>query len=156
MKDLITFINEKLLINKNYNAVSTNDEFYEFAKSIMNDISSRKAWKQADNINQIRKIITSSSYRESIDEKINNIIREDDYIFYFVCKSAYRRNQWKSMLDWINEHENDMVFLANDTFGNGTYEVRVFETSECVIGLFGNIVSTNPNDGCRIILYAYK
>ena len=148
-------VDEKLVINKDYNIFSINDEFYEFAKSMMDEIPG-KAWKHADNISQIREIRIADSYKESIDEKINNIVKEDNCIFYFICKSDYRRDQWENMLDWINEHEDDMEFLANYTLGNGIYEVRVFETSERIIGLFGNTVSTSPYDGCRIILYAYK
>ena len=158
MKNLSNYIQEKLVINKNFKGINNNanDEFYELVKSMMNEISSGHAWKYADNISQILEIKTTDQYKESIDEKINDIIRKDNCIFYFICMSTYRRNEWKSWLDWINEHEDDMTFLANDTLGNGIYEVRVFETSERVIGLFGNTVSTSPNDGCRIILYAYK
>ena len=167
MKTLEKYLNEKLIINKNFKSADINDinnSIYDVFKKDFQWLSYNNLWytiKDADDI-------SVSSFNSSIRKKLNDAIKpcisndRSIYIHYVWLKNV--KNIFYNMLDLLNKKHNDIEFLCDDTetifTNNGTSKckviIKVFETDEHVIGIVGPYNKSDSTSSNTLIIFAHK
>ena len=163
MKTLIQYIDEKLLVNKNYKSPGINNTIYDAFKKDFQWLSYNNLWytiKDADDI-------SISSFNSSIRKKLNDAIKsripndKNIYIHYVWLKHA--KNMFYEILDLLNKKHDDIDFLCDDTetiYTNSMSKckviIKVFETDEHVIGIVGPENKLDSTSSNTLIIFAYK
>lgn len=163
MKSLTQYIEEKLIVNKNYKSADINNSIYNVFKKDFQWLTHNNMWytiKDADDI-------SISSFNSSIRKKLNNAIKpcipNDRNIFiHYVCL-VRDINMFYDMLDLLNKKHDDIEFLCDDTetiFTNSMSKckviVKVFETDEHIIGIVGPENKSDSTASNTLIIFAYK
>lgn len=155
MISLSQYLNEKLIINKEFSGVNYNDMFYDKFEGDIVDLSTDGKFKTTDAVNKIHAINIPSSYKSYIGNEIRKYIPKNHSIFYSVIVDSQQENIYKKMIKYINDNCDSMSFIINKSFYSGDYTALIFETSDYIIGLIGSrkfplsIVDS-------VILFSYK
>ena len=146
MKRLTTYLDEKLLINKNFKDVNANNEFYnEFSNILSSD--SDIGWFTRDDIKGIIPMII-----EIEDKKAVNKIKEffdTAGIKYTRSVTQYFKKEYTlyyNILKFIADNKDNMEFFyINEHAYGGEYLIYLFETGKIKVAVWGNkkIVSGN-------------
>lgn len=138
MKSLNTYLNERLIINKNYKGGKANLEFYN---KFSNFLSSKSdlGWFEMndikDNIPE-RILIKDKTASNKIKEFFNNddikyIIGVTDH-YEEICELYYE------MLKFIDDNKDDMEFFyINESPNSKEYLTYLFEAVDIKVGIWG-------------------
>ena len=146
MKNLSSYLTEKLLLNKNFKDVNANDEFYNKFRKVLSS-KSKFGWFE------IHGIANSIPMKLSIEDKtapnkikeffnIDNIIYTRAVIENFKkeCKLYY------DILKFIDDNKDAMEFFyMNEHTKSGDYLIYLFEARKIKVAVWGNkeIVGNN-------------
>ena len=147
MKNLSSYLTEKLIINKNFKSGIANDEFYNKFCNFLSSNSNIRWFKIYDIRDSItRKIsIEDKTALNKIEEFFNiedGVIYKRDIIPYFKkpCELYY------DMLKFIDDNKDAIEFFyMNDQTKNGDYLIYLFEAGNIKVCVWGykKIVDTN-------------
>ena len=138
MKSLNTYLNERLIINKNYKGGKANLEFYN---KFSNFLSSKSDLGWFD-IYHIKDVIPERILIE--DKTASNKIREffsDNYIKYILGVSDPYENRcelYYDILKFIDNNKDDMEFIyINEPTNSREYLTYLFEAGQIKVGIWG-------------------
>ena len=146
MKSLSKYLNERLIINKNFKAINANDKFYNEFNNILSADSDINYFK----INDIKDIIPHKVPVE--DKNAVNKIKEffnDNNIKYSRFVTDYFKKEcelYYNILKFIDDNKDDMKFFyMNDQTKNRDYLIYLFEAGDIKVCVWGykKIVDTN-------------
>lgn len=147
MKSLNTYLNEKLIINKNFKSGIANDEFYNKFCNFLSSNSNIRWFKIYDIRDSItRKIsIEDKTALNKIEEFFNiedGVIYKRDITPYFKkpCELYY------DMLKFIDDNKDAIEFFyMNEHTKSEDYLIYLFESEKIKVALWGNkeIVGNN-------------
>ena len=138
MKSLKTYLNERLIINKNFKGGIANDEFYN---KFCNFLSSRSelGWFEMndikDNIPE-RILIEDKTASNKIKEFFNN----DDIKYIIGVTDHYeeRCELYYDILKFIDDNKDDMEFFyINEPTNSREYLTYLFEAGQIKVGIWG-------------------
>lgn len=138
MKSLNTYLNERLIINKNYKGGKANIEFYN---KFRNFLSSRSelGWFEMndikDNIPE-RILIEDKTASNKIKEFFNN----DDIKYIIGVTDHYeeRCELYYDILKFIDDNKDDMEFFyINESPNRKEYLIYLFESCDIKVGIWG-------------------
>ena len=140
MKSLNTYLNEKLIINKNFKSGIANDEFYNKFCNFLSSNSNIRWFKIYDIRDSItRKIsIEDKTALNKIEEFFNiedGVIYKRDIIPYFknTCELYY------DMLKFIDDNKDAMEFFyMNEHTKSGDYLIYLFEAEKIKVAVWGH------------------
>ena len=133
MKSLVRHINEKLIVNKNFKGINTNDEFYNEFQEELNE-GSYLIWDVASELKNVipigisekeKKVITNAfdTKKKILYTRINN------------TSNNYTVHIYKKMMEFINS--NDIEFIYNNYDDYKMYVTYIFKAGKrllCIVG----------------------
>ena len=139
MKSLNTYLNEKLIINKNFKDVNANDEFYNKFRKVLSS-KSKFGWFE------IRGIANSIPMKLSIEDKTaSNKIKEffniDNIIYTRAVMENFKKEceLYYDILKFIDDNKDDMEFFyMNEHTKSGEYLIYLFEARKIKVAVWGN------------------
>ena len=138
MKSLNTYLNERLIINKNYKGGKANLEFYN---KFSNFLSSKSDLGWFD-IYHIKDVIPTGI--SGVNKTASNKIREffsDNYIKYILGVSDPYENRcelYYDILKFIDNNKDDMEFIyINEPTNSREYLTYLFEAGQIRVGIWG-------------------
>lgn len=145
MKSLNTYLNEKLLINKNFK-VNVNDKFYEKFKDVLKTNSDIGWWKTGS-INAVIPMKLSIEDKNAVNN-VKEFFNTDDFVYSRSVSKDFEKeiNLYYDILKFIaNNKDNIEFFYINEKMNDGDYLIYLFETGKIKVAVWGheNIVSTN-------------
>ena len=140
MKNLSSYLTEKLIINKNFKSGIANDEFYNKFCNFLSSNSNIRWFKIYDIRDSItRKIsIEDKTALNKIEEFFNiedGVIYKRDIIPYFKkpCELYY------DMLKFIDDNKDAIEFFyMNEHTKSGEYLIYLFEARKIKVAVWGN------------------
>ena len=146
MKNLSSYLTEKLLLNKNFKDVNANDEFYNKFRKVLSS-KSKFGWFE------IHGIANSIPMKLSIEDKTApNKIKEFFNIDNIIYTRAVMKNFKKEcelyydILKFIDDNKDAMEFFyMNEHTKSGDYLIYLFEAVKIKVAVWGNkeIVGNN-------------
>ena len=139
MKNLSSYLTEKLLINKNFKDVNANDEFYNKFRKLLSS-KSKFGWFE------IRGIANSIPMKLSIEDKTaSNKIKEffniDNIIYTRAVMENFKKEceLYYDILKFIDDNKDDMEFFyMNEHTKSGEYLIYLFEARKIKVAVWGN------------------
>ena len=139
MKNLSSYLTEKLLINKNFKDVNANDEFYNKFRKVLSS-KSKFGWFE------IRGIANSIPMKLSIEDKTaSNKIKEffniDNIIYTRAVMENFKKEceLYYDILKFIDDNKDDMEFFyMNEHTKSGEYLIYLFEARKIKVAVWGN------------------
>lgn len=157
MKNLRSYLTEKLLINKNFECVNANNEFYEKFKDELK-VNSEILWFKVEHVENIipTKIsIGDKNSSNEIKEFFN--IKEIKYVrsvaknFKKTCKLYY------DILKFIDDNKDEMEFFyMNEKMNGGDYAdylIYLFEAGKIKVAVWGDAKIEDDNRGTIVFQY---
>ena len=146
MKNLSSYLNEKLIINKNFKDVNANNKFYNKFRKVLSS-KSKFGWFE------IRGIANSIPMKLSIEDKTaSNKIKEffniDNIIYTRAVIENFKKEceLYYDILKFINDNKDGMEFFyINEHTKSGDYLIYLFEAGKIKVAVWGNkeIVGNN-------------
>ena len=146
MKNLSSYLTEKLLVNKNFEYVNANNEFYNKFRKVLSS-KSKFGWFE------IRGIANSIPMKLSIEDKTaSNKIKEffsvDDIIYTRAVIENFKKEceLYYDILKFIDDNKDAMEFFyMNEHTKSGDYLIYLFEARKIKVAVWGNkeIVGNN-------------
>ena len=137
-KPSLISLNERLIINNNFNGINANDAFYNKFSSILSADSDINYFK----IHDIRGIIPQKVSIE--DKNAVNKIKEffnDNSIKYSIFVTDYFKKEYElyyNILKFVDDNKDDMkLFYMNDKTKNGDYLIYLFEAGDIKVCVWG-------------------
>ena len=154
MKSLNTYLNEKLLVNKNFKGVNANDAFYNDFGSILSADSDINWFKTYD-IKDLLSIKIAIEDENAIDK-----LKE----FFNIGKVKYSRSAtedfpkertlYYDILKFIADNKDDMKFFyINEQTTNGEYFIYLFETGKIKVAVWGHEKIVGTRRGTIVFQY---
>ena len=139
MKNLRSYLTEKLIINKNFKDVNANDEFYNKFRKVLSS-KSKFGWFE------IRGIANSIPMKLSIEDKTaSNKIKEffniDNIIYTRAVMENFKKEceLYYDILKFIDDNKDDMEFFyMNEHTKSGEYLIYLFEARKIKVAVWGN------------------
>ena len=139
MKNLSSYLTEKLLINKDFKDVNANDEFYNKFRKVLSS-KSKFGWFE------IRGIANSIPMKLSIEDKTaSNKIKEffniDNIIYTRAVMENFKKEceLYYDILKFIDDNKDDMEFFyMNEHTKSGEYLIYLFEARKIKVAVWGN------------------
>jgi len=156
----IESIDEKLVINKNYNVTDYNAEFYTTFKKDFEELTNNLWFRQYKHVTDI----TSPNIYPTLQVQIYNDFEEvvshkKGYHIWNVTFSGHNIDRklymWLKMMKWIFEHENEMTFKISEDFDNDCHFIREFETDKWIMCFVGPERVTNMSENGNLF-FAWK
>ena len=149
MKNLSSYLTEKLLINKNFKDVNANDEFYNKFRKVLSS-KSKFGWFE------IRGIANSIPMKLSIEDKTaSNKIKEffniDNIIYTRAVLENFKKEceLYYDILKFIDDNKDSLEFFyINEKMNGGDYVdylIYLFDAGKIKVAVWGdaNIVENN-------------
>ena len=146
MKNLSSYLTEKLLVNKNFKDVNANNEFYNKFRKVLSS-KSKFGWFE------IRGIANSIPMKLTIEDKTaSNKIKEffniDDIIYTRAVIENFKKEceLYYDILKFIDDNKDAIEFLyMNEHTKSGDYLIYLFEARKIKVAVWGNkeIVGNN-------------
>ena len=138
MKSLNTYLNEKLIINKNYKWGKANLEFYN---KFSNFLSSKSDLGWFD-IYHIKDVIPTgiSGVNKTASNKIKEFFNNDDIKYIIGVTDHYeeRCELYYDILKFIDNNKDDMEFIyINEPTNSREYLTYLFEAGQIKVGIWG-------------------
>ena len=166
MKNLVKYIEEKLLVNKDAKLVDAipeaNDQFYKEFKERIQMFSTKNLWWMTEHPGLLKSLKVDDKYHKKIDdifnERYKGTFRRYDKTYYHIVSESTARDVYNDMMDYIYENESDMTFVLHKDLGYGLYLIRIFETTNAIIGVIGPnaIRNYNMRDENAHIFFKYR
>lgn len=147
-------MNEKLLVNKNFK-VNGNDEFYETFKESISDLMECQYFTYHRHFNDIRDLPLTKRLRNEINDAFDKAKSSLGEIMRCVTDTDTSIKIYNNMIEYINEHQNELEMMYNDKYSGVYFVVKVIETSEILCALIGPKKVT-PTSSYGNIIVAYK
>ena len=155
MKNLRSYLTEKLLINKNFEYINANDEFYKKFKDELK-VNSEILWFKAEYVENIIpskiSIGDKTSYnkiKEFFNTKDIKYVRAVAKKFKKTCKLYY------DILKFIDDNKDEMEFFyMNEKMNGGDYAdylIYLFDAGKIKVAVWGDAKIEDDNRGGTIV-----
>lgn len=155
MKSLNTYLNEKLLVNKNFKYTNANDEFYEKFKDELK-VNSEILWFKVEHVENIipTKIsIGDKNSSNEIKEFFN--IKEIKYVRSVAKKFKKTCKLYYDILKFIDDNKDEMEFFyMNEKMNGGDYAdylIYLFDAGKIKVAVWGDTKIEDDNRGGTIV-----
>ena len=153
-------IDEKLIVNKNYNVSDYNAEFYDTFKKDFEEMTNNMWFTQYKHVADITSPNISPTQQVQIYDDFEEVVGHKKG--YHIWSATFRRhntdhklNMWLRMMKWIFEHENKMTFKISEDFDADCHFIREFETDEWIMCFVGPERVTNMSENGNLF-FAWK
>ena len=146
MKNLSSYLTEKLLVNKNFKDVNANNEFYNKFRKVLSS-KSKFGWFE------IHGIANSIPMKLSIEDKtapnkIKEFFNIDNIIYTRAVIENFKKEceLYYDILKFIDDNKDAMEFFyMNEHTKSGDYLIYLFEARKIKVAVWGNkeIVGNN-------------
>lgn len=136
MKSLNTYLTEKLLVNKNFKGINTNDAFHNDFGSILS-ADSEIGWFKTYDIKDLLSIRLAFEDKNAID-KIKEFFNIGSVKYSRSVTEDFKKERalYYDILKFIADNKDDMKFFyINET--NGEYFIYLFETGKIKVAIWG-------------------
>lgn len=153
-------IDEKLIVNKNYNVANYNAEFYNTFKKDFGEMTNNLWFRQNKHVADI----TSPNIYPTLQVQIYNDFEEvvshkNGYHIWQAKFTGHNTDRklliWLNMMKWIFEHENEMTFKISEDFDSDCHFIREFETDKWIMCFVGPERVTNMSENGNLF-FAWK
>ena len=132
-------VNEKLVINKDTQLVSDNEEFYEEFKYYLNIRNHYIDWYQSANVEWVLPTLMKPAW---MDATTNFFAKRSVYIKYAKDLKHYAQvtKLYKDMIEFINVNNIELTYKAYDTnnkFKGDDYFIYLIETEKLKVCIYG-------------------
>ena len=155
MKNLRSYLTEKLLINKNFEYTNANDEFYEKFKDELK-VNSEILWFKVEHVENIipTKIsIGDKNSSNEIKEFFN--IKEIKYVRSVAKKFKKTCKLYYDILKFIDDNKDEMEFFyMNEKMNGGDYAdylIYLFDAGKIKVAVWGDAKIEDDNRGGTIV-----
>ena len=155
MKNLRSYLTEKLLINKNFEYTNANDEFYEKFKDELK-VNSEILWFKVEHVENIipTKIsIGDKNSSNEIKEFFN--IKEIKYVRSVAKKFKKTCKLYYDILKFIDDNKDEMEFFyMNEKMNGGDYAdylIYLFDAGKIKVAVWGDAKIEEDNRGGTIV-----
>ena len=155
MKNLRSYLTEKLLINKNFEYTNANDEFYEKFKDELK-VNSEIMWFKVEHVENIipTKIsIGDKNSSNEIKEFFN--IKEIKYVRSVAKKFKKTCKLYYDILKFIDDNKDEMEFFyMNEKMNGGDYAdylIYLFDAGKIKVAVWGDAKIEDDNRGGTIV-----
>ena len=155
MKNLRSYLTEKLLINKNFEYTNANDEFYEKFKDELK-VNSEILWFKVDHVENIIPTKISIGDKKSSNEiKEFFNIKEIKYVRSVAKKFKKTCKLYYDILKFIDDNKDEMEFFyMNEKMNGGDYVdylIYLFEAGKIKVAVWGDAKIDDDNRGGTIV-----
>ena len=155
MKNLRSYLTEKLLINKNFEYTNVNDEFYEKFKDELK-VNSEILWFKVDHVENIIPTKISIGDKKSFNEiKEFFNIKEIKYVRSVAKKFKKTCKLYYDILKFIDDNKDEMEFFyMNEKMNGGDYVdylIYLFEAGKIKVAVWGDAKIDDDNRGGTIV-----
>ena len=155
MKNLRSYLTEKLLINKNFEYTNVNDEFYEKFKDELK-VNSEILWFKVDHVENIIPTKISIGDKKSSNEiKEFFNIKEIKYVRSVAKKFKKTCKLYYDILKFIDDNKDEMEFFyMNEKMNGGDYVdylIYLFEAGKIKVAVWGDAKIEDDNRGGTIV-----
>ena len=155
MKNLRSYLTEKLLINKNFEYTNVNDEFYEKFKDELK-VNSEILWFKVDHVENIIPTKISIGDKKSSNEiKEFFNIKEIKYVRSVAKKFKKTCKLYYDILKFIDDNKDEMEFFyMNEKMNGGDYVdylIYLFEAGKIKVAVWGDAKIDDDNRGGTIV-----
>lgn len=149
MKSLNTYLNEKLLINKNFEYTNANDEFYEKFKDELK-VNSEILWFKVEHVENIIPTKISIGDKKSSNEiKEFFNIKEIKYVRSVAKKFKKTCKLYYDILKFIDDNKDAMEFFyMNEKMNGGDYAdylIYLFDAGKIKVAVWGDAKIEDDN-----------
>lgn len=149
MKSLNTYLNEKLLINKNFEYTNANDEFYEKFKDELK-VNSEIMWFKVEHVENIIPTKISIGDKKSSNEiKEFFNIKEIKYVRSVAKKFKKTCKLYYDILKFIDDNKDEMEFFyMNEKMNGGDYAdylIYLFDAGKIKVAVWGDAKIEDDN-----------
>ena len=153
-------IDEKLIVNKNYNVSDYNAEFYNTFKKDFDEMTNNLWFRQFKHVADITSPNISPTQQVQIYDDFEEVVGHKKgfniWSATFCRHNTDRKlHMWLNMMKWIFEHENEMTFKISEDFDADCHFIREFETDEWIMCLVGPERVTNMSEHGNLF-FAWK
>lgn len=155
MKNLSSYLTEKLLINKNFEYINANNEFYEKFKDELK-VNSEILWFKVEHVENIipTKIsIGDKNSSNEIKEFFN--IKEIKYVRSVAKKFKKTCKLYYDILKFIDDNKDEMEFFyMNEKMNGGDYAdylIYLFDAGKIKVAVWGDAKIEDDNRGGTIV-----
>ena len=157
MKNLSSYLTEKLLVNKNFKDVNANNEFYNKFRKVLSS-KSKFGWFE------IRGIANSIPMKLLIEDKTaSNKIKEffniDNIIYTRAVIENFKKEceLYYDILKFIDDNKDAMEFFyINEHTKSGDYLIYLFEAGKIKVAVCGNKEIVDKERATITFQYIYK
>ena len=155
MKNLRSYLTEKLLINKNFEYTNANDEFYEKFKDELK-VNSEILWFKVDHVENIIPTKISIGDKKSSNEiKEFFNIKEIKYVRSVAKKFKKTCKLYYDILKFIDDNKDEMEFFyMNEKMNGGDYVdylIYLFDAGKIKVAVWGDAKIEDDNRGGTIV-----
>ena len=155
MKNLRSYLTEKLLINKNFEYTNVNDEFYEKFKDELK-VNSEILWFKVDHVENIIPTKISIGDKKSSNEiKEFFNIKEIKYVRSVAKKFKKTCKLYYDILKFIDDNKDEMEFFYMNEKMNGrdyaAYLIYLFDAGKIKVAVWGDAKIEDDNRGGTIV-----
>ena len=155
MKNLRSYLTEKLLINKNFEYTNANDEFYEKFKDELK-VNSEILWFKVDHVENIIPTKISIGDKKSSNEiKEFFNIKEIKYVRSVAKKFKKTCKLYYDILKFIDDNKDEMEFFyMNEKMNGGDYVdylIYLFDAGKIKVAVWGDAKIDDDNRGGTIV-----
>ena len=155
MKNLRSYLTEKLLINKNFEYTNVNDEFYEKFKDELK-VNSEILWFKVDHVENIIPTKISIGDKKSSNEiKEFFNIKEIKYVRSVAKKFKKTCKLYYDILKFIDDNKDEMEFFyMNEKMNGGDYVdylIYLFDAGKIKVAVWGDAKIDDDNRGGTIV-----
>ena len=155
MKNLRSYLTEKLLINKNFEYTNVNDEFYEKFKDELK-VNSEILWFKVDHVENIIPTKISIGDKKSSNEiKEFFNIKEIKYVRSVAKKFKKTCKLYYDILKFIDDNKDEMEFFyMNEKMNGGDYVdylIYLFDAGKIKVAVWGDAKIEDDNRGGTIV-----
>ena len=155
MKNLRSYLTEKLLINKNFEYTNVNDEFYEKFKDELK-VNSEILWFKVDHVENIIPTKISIGDKKSSNEiKEFFNIKEIKYVRSVAKKFKKTCKLYYDILKFIDDNKDEMEFFYMNEKMNGIdyadYLIYLFDAGKIKVAVWGDAKIDDDNRGGTIV-----
>ena len=138
MKSLNTYLTEKLIINKNFEYINANDEFYNKFCNFLSSKSNIGWFKISDIRDGIPREISIED--KTASNKIKEFFNIDNIIYTRAVIENFKKEceLYYDILKFIADNKDAMEFFyMNEHTKSGDYLIYLFESCDIKVGIWG-------------------
>ena len=153
-KSSLISLDEKLVVNKNFK-VNGNDEFYETFKESIGTFMECHYFTYHRHFKDIKNIPLTSKLSSEINDAFDKAKRPSGEVMHCIAGSEMSIKIYNNMIEYIDEHQNELEMMYNVKYLGGDFVVNVIETSEILCAIVGPKRAT-PTSSYGNIIVTFK